>query len=45
MAIYKLAGMNHSPDGTASVYFMHEWLTEMYNMTKDPSVDNFGTIT
>lgn len=42
MAIYKLAGMNHSSDGTASVYFMHEWLTEMYNMTKDPSVDNFG---
>jgi hypothetical protein len=42
MAIYKLAGMKHSSDGTVNVYFMSEWLTEIYNMTKDPSVDNFG---
>jgi len=42
MAIYRLAGMNHVSDGTANVYFLHEWLTEIYNMTRDPSVDSFG---
>ena len=42
MAIYKLAGMNHAADGTAGVYFMYEWLTEIYDMTRDPSVNSFG---
>jgi hypothetical protein len=42
MAIYKLAGMNHVSDDTAKVYFMHEWLTEIINMTRDPSVNSFG---
>lgn len=42
MAIYRLAGMNHASDSTVDVYFMPGWLTEIYNMTRDPSVDSFG---
>lgn len=41
MSIYKLAGMEHAT-GKANVYFMQEWLTKIYDMEKNPSVDNFG---
>ncbi len=41
MAIYRLAGMDHSA-GCTGIYFMHEWLGEIYRMSKDPSVNNFG---
>jgi len=41
MAIYKLAGTNHET-GIANVYFMSDWLEEIYSMEKDPSINNFG---
>lgn len=41
MAIYKLAGIDHVTEDV-NVYFMHEWLNEIYSMSKDPSVDSFG---
>lgn len=41
MAIYRLAGMDHSCSGI-NVYFMHQWLGEIYDMSKDPSVNSFG---
>ena len=41
MAIYKLAGMKHSSDGTVNVYFMSEADRNIQH-DKGPSVDNFG---
>jgi|LSQX01.1.fsa_nt_gb CRP-like cAMP-binding protein len=42
MALYRLAGMEHS-SGEPKVYLMHEWLAAIYEMEKDPSVNNFGS--
>lgn len=42
MALYKLAGMDHG-SGSSNVFFMHDWLNEIYNMSKDPSVNSFGS--
>jgi len=34
--------MDHSCSGI-NVYFMHQWLGEIYSMSKDPSVNSFGS--
>jgi hypothetical protein len=41
MDLYRLAGMEDT-SGVSNVYLMHEWLTAIYSMTKDPSINNFG---
>lgn len=41
MAIYKLAGMENSA-GVTNVHYMNEWLTKIYDMEKEPSINHFG---
>ncbi len=42
MALYRLAGMEHVFGGAPNVYMMQGWLTDIYDMVKDPSINNFG---
>lgn len=39
--LYRLAGMKDT-SGTSNVYLMHEWLTAVYDIAKEPSINNFG---
>ncbi len=39
--LYRLAGMRDSC-GTSNIFLMHEWLTAIYDMAKEPSINNFG---
>ena len=41
LAIYKLTGMRNAA-GEANVYYMEEWLTKIFEMGKDPSLNQFG---
>lgn len=41
MDLYRLAGMENNR-GISNVYLMHEWLTAVYDMSKEPSINNFG---
>lgn len=41
MDLYRLAGMENSR-GISNAYLMHEWLTAVYDMEKEPSINNFG---
>ena len=41
LALFKLAGMENV-SGEANVYYMNEWLTKVYEMEKDPSINQFG---
>lgn len=41
LEIYKIAGKNKESAGI-NVYYMDEWLSKIYSIEKDPSVNNFG---
>lgn len=41
MALYRLAGTENTRS-SLNVYQMHEWLTAVYDMEKEPSINNFG---
>jgi hypothetical protein len=41
MDLYRLAGMDDN-GGAPNVYLMHEWLTAVYDMEKEPSINSFG---
>lgn len=41
LTIYRLAGKNGT-SGQNSVYNMKEWLSKIYEMEKDPSINEFG---
>lgn len=42
MALYRLAGMDNAL-GISNVYMMQEWLASIYDMAKDPSINNMGS--
>lgn len=41
LALYRLAGAERQA-GISNIYYMNEWFAGIYNMKKDPSVNNFG---
>lgn len=41
MAIYKLAGMDHT-SGMSNFYYIQDWFAKIYTLEKEPSINHFG---